>query len=171
MTALPLTIKQIDMPGRYDGIPADRYHSASLTKVPALGSSGAIALMQTAERDEAIGNAQHAIHQAEQLTARAEQAEAKPGMTLGVGDGSGQLFVHGDYDSIKAAQAIIFRAKRLAARVATLEAANGKLREMLGRAGGLLGQFYEHHGWTPVGREVIAIIGKATTPRDGGGNG
>lgn len=29
----------------------------------------------TAERDEAIGNAQHAIHQAEQLTARAKAAE------------------------------------------------------------------------------------------------
>jgi hypothetical protein len=30
---------------------------------------------------------------------------------MGVGDGSGKLFVYGDYDSIKAAQALIFRSE------------------------------------------------------------
>lgn len=34
---------------------------------------------------------------------------AKTEVSMGVGDGSGKLFVHGDYDSIKAAQAIIDR--------------------------------------------------------------
>lgn len=37
-------------------------------------------------------------------------------MTLGVGDGSGQLLVHGDYDSIKTAQRKLFqRAEALTA--------------------------------------------------------
>lgn len=44
---------------------------------------------------------------------RAREAEAKVGVTMGVGDGSGQLFVHGDYDSIKAAQAISLDRERL----------------------------------------------------------
>jgi len=34
-------------------------------------------------------------------------------LTMGVGDGSGKLFVHGDYDSIKAAQAIVLERDRL----------------------------------------------------------
>jgi hypothetical protein len=33
--------------------------------------------------------------------------------SLGVGDGTGQLFVHGDYESIKACQAIILERDRL----------------------------------------------------------
>lgn len=32
----------------------------------------------------------------------------KTAMTLGVGDGTGKLFVHGDYESIKATQKLIF---------------------------------------------------------------
>ena len=35
-------------------------------------------------------------------------------MVLGVGEGSGQLFVHGDYDSIKAAQKLLLEAEELA---------------------------------------------------------
>lgn len=34
---------------------------------------------------------------------------SEPGTTLGIGDGTGSLFVKGDYDSIKAAQAICIR--------------------------------------------------------------
>jgi len=34
-------------------------------------------------------------------------------VTMGVGSGDGNLFVHGDYESIKAAQALVFRAERL----------------------------------------------------------
>lgn len=34
-------------------------------------------------------------------------------VTMGVGRGDGNLFVHGDYDSIKAAQALVIRAERL----------------------------------------------------------
>lgn len=36
-----------------------------------------------------------------------------PDCTMGVGDGSGELFVHGSYESIKAAQALISRKEEL----------------------------------------------------------
>ena len=45
----------------------------------------------------------------------------EPECTLGVGDGSGQLFVHGSYEAIKAVQAIILRAERLTAELASLQ--------------------------------------------------
>jgi len=52
------------------------------------------------------------------VIARIERAAAPAntgGTMLGVGDGSGKLFVRGDYDSIKAVQAIIFENERLRA--------------------------------------------------------
>lgn len=39
------------------------------------------------------------------------------GYILGVGDGSGKLYVHGDIDSIMAAQAIIFERDQLKAEI------------------------------------------------------
>lgn len=45
----------------------------------------------------------------DQLQEQVRALESKTSMTMGVGDGSGKLFVHGDYDSIKAAQAIVLR--------------------------------------------------------------
>ncbi len=56
--------------------------------------------------------------------AETEKLRAQMGMTLGVGGGGGKLFVHGDYDSIKAAQAWIFRAEKA-------EAENARLVEAL----------------------------------------
>jgi hypothetical protein len=44
----------------------------------------------------------------------------KNNCTLGVGDGAGSLFVHGDYDSIKAVQKIIFERDKLRASYAAL---------------------------------------------------
>lgn len=38
-------------------------------------------------------------------------------MTIGVGTGDGKLFVHGDYDSIKAVQALIFELEDLRRKV------------------------------------------------------
>ncbi len=38
---------------------------------------------------------------------RAKELSRPPNVTLDVGDGSGNLFVHGDHDSIKAVQTII----------------------------------------------------------------
>lgn len=43
------------------------------------------------------------------------------GCTLGVGTGAGHLFVHGDYESVKAAQAIIDERSELAARNKSLD--------------------------------------------------
>ncbi|WP_273835609.1 hypothetical protein [Serratia marcescens] len=50
---------------------------------------------------------------------RIAELEAKTAMTMGVGSGNGNLFVHGDYDSIKAAQAIVLESESLRARLAT----------------------------------------------------
>lgn len=44
-------------------------------------------------------------------------------ITIGVGDGSGQLFVHGDFDSIAAVRNIILRLEGYASRCAQLETA------------------------------------------------
>lgn len=49
------------------------------------------------------------------LIARNAELEAKTALQMGVGDGAGQLFVYGDYDSIKAAQALVLRLEALAA--------------------------------------------------------
>lgn len=50
---------------------------------------------------------------------RITELEAKTAMTMGVGSGNGNLFVHGDYDSIKAAQAIVLENESLRAKLAT----------------------------------------------------
>lgn len=69
-----------------------------------------------------------------QLTALKEENEKlriKTSVSLGVGDGQGNLFVHGDYDSIKTVQAKIFELEKLRAKVAELEgAAIGALVEI-----------------------------------------
>ncbi|MBN5198729.1 hypothetical protein JY494_04315 [Serratia marcescens] len=49
---------------------------------------------------------------------RISELEAKTSMTMGVGDGSGSLFVHGDYDSIRAAQRIVLENEDLRAKLA-----------------------------------------------------
>ncbi len=50
---------------------------------------------------------------------RIAELEAKTSMTMGVGNGDGNLFVHGDYDSIKAAQRIVLDNEELRAKLAT----------------------------------------------------
>ena len=54
--------------------------------------------------------------QIDALKAENERLREQTSCTLGVGRGDGKLFVHGDYDSIKAAQAFIFRAEQAEAR-------------------------------------------------------
>ncbi|MEN4247956.1 hypothetical protein P9A06_25565 [Serratia marcescens] len=56
---------------------------------------------------------------AENAEQRVAELEAKTAMTMGVGSGNGNLFVHGDYDSIKAAQAIVLENESLRAKLAT----------------------------------------------------
>jgi len=48
------------------------------------------------------------------LNAECNSLRDKMAVTMGVGDGSGQLFVHGDYESIKAAQRILDERSALA---------------------------------------------------------
>lgn len=54
------------------------------------------------------------------LIAENERLHAMTETTMGVGSGEGSLFVHGDYDSIKAAQAIVIDRDELRAEVAGL---------------------------------------------------
>lgn len=51
-----------------------------------------------------------------------DELRAKTAATCGVGDGSGQLFVHGDYDSIKQVQHLIFEVERLRKEVSVQRA-------------------------------------------------
>ncbi|MCQ9422694.1 hypothetical protein NRB16_04000 [Pseudomonas sp. LJDD11] len=49
-----------------------------------------------------------ALARAEKLQAEVKRLQAITSTSMGVGNGSGQLIVHGDYDSIKAAQRILW---------------------------------------------------------------
>ena len=50
-----------------------------------------------------------------------EQLRKKTAVTMGVGCGAGQLFVHGDSESISAAKAIVLEGERLRAELASTE--------------------------------------------------
>lgn len=56
------------------------------------------------------------------LVTRNAELERKTAVQMGVGDGSGQLCVYGDYESIKAAQAFVIRCFEQGKRIAELEA-------------------------------------------------
>lgn len=43
--------------------------------------------------------------------AEVERLNSMTAVAMGIGKGDGNLFVHGDYDSIKAAQSLVFRAE------------------------------------------------------------
>jgi hypothetical protein len=47
----------------------------------------------------------------ERLQAEVERLKSMTSVTMGIGRGDGNLFVHGDYESIKAAQSLVFRAE------------------------------------------------------------
>lgn len=65
-------------------------------------------------RTYARANVEH--HTAAQA-AEIEALRAKTAMTMGVGTGDGKLFVHGDYESIKAAQEIVLERDALRAEM------------------------------------------------------
>ena len=72
-----------------------------------------------------------------------DELRLKTAMTLGVGEGSGQLFVHGDYESIKACQRIIFEReafwKKLDAMEIERDEANESARQAIERIAGYIG--------------------------------
>lgn len=49
----------------------------------------------------------------DKLQAEVERLRSMTAVTVGVGRGDGNLFVHGDHDSIKAVQALVFRAEQV----------------------------------------------------------
>lgn len=63
----------------------------------------------------------------EELLAEVERLKSMTAMTMGVGSGDGNLFVHGDYESIKAAQAIVLERDALQAEVERLNRILGRI--------------------------------------------
>lgn len=59
----------------------------------------------------------------ERLRAEVERLKSMTAMTMGVGSGDGNLFVHGDYDSIKAVHALVFRAEQMEKALRLIESA------------------------------------------------
>jgi len=53
----------------------------------------------------------------EKLRKEVERLKSMTAVTMGVGSGGGNLFVHGDYDSIKAAQDIVLERDKLRAEL------------------------------------------------------
>lgn len=53
------------------------------------------------------------IAERDSLRAECDALRAKTSMSIGVGDGTGNLFVHGDYNSIKRVQELIFECEKL----------------------------------------------------------
>lgn len=51
-----------------------------------------------------------------------ERLRAKTRTTMGVGSGDGQLFIHGDYESVKAAQRIVIERDQLRAELSAIKA-------------------------------------------------
>lgn len=69
------------------------------------------------------------LEERDALAAEVERLKSMTAVTMGVGSGDGSLYVHGDYDSIKAAQALVIRAERLEEVLEERDA----LRERLGK--------------------------------------
>ncbi len=68
------------------------------------------------------GEAATALESLSRELAEARARDYRQMTCMGVGDGSGQLFVYGDYDSIKAAQRIVLRAEEAEWRLARMSA-------------------------------------------------
>jgi hypothetical protein len=62
---------------------------------------------------KAVNNYDKLRDECDALRAECDALRAKTSMSIGVGDGTGSLFVHGDYDSIKRVQALIFECEKL----------------------------------------------------------
>ncbi len=67
------------------------------------------------DRDPDLVLANAAVRLTE-LQAEVDKLREKCSVTMGVGSGTGNLFVHGDYDSIKAAQNTALECERLSAQ-------------------------------------------------------
>lgn len=79
------------------------------------------------ERLRALSRYEHSDYSiGDEAAAEIEALRARTAVTMGVGTGDGKLFVHGDHDSIKAAQAIVLQRDTLRAEVSRQEALKEK---------------------------------------------
>ena len=91
-----------------------------------------------------------------ELRAEVERLRAERQASLGVGDGSGQLIVHGKYDSIKECQRKLLAGEAAERRVRELEAAlSSCIADMESTE-----EFYGPH---PIAQQVIADAKTALT--------
>lgn len=74
-------------------------------------------------RSEGGGFATVLVDGVEYTPEQIAQACTRRRMSVGVGDGNGQLFVYGDYDSVKTCQAKLLRAGRIEQAAIELRAA------------------------------------------------
>ena len=65
------------------------------------------------------------------LRAKVERLQAMTAITAGVGDGDGNLFVHGNYGSIKRVQAMVFDGEALRSRLLKYEDAEGNPQPLM----------------------------------------
>lgn len=136
---------------RRSGDATKRYHPPGTEFVALDTAQTHVARLQadlTSANADKEAYAQNAIDLRRQLDASRTEIERLKAITctsMGVGDGSGQLIVHGDYDSIKAAQRILWERDDLKTRAAELE---GLLREMI-----------QQH--VEAGTDYTAVVGKA----------
>lgn len=61
------------------------------------------------------------VEELNRLYEEVSELRSRTSVSMGVGNGSGKLFVYGDLESIQAAQAIVLRAERMSARVEELQ--------------------------------------------------
>lgn len=77
---------------------------------------------EIAKRDGELAACRVAVENCELFLARIAELEAKTRTSMGVGSGSGNLFVYGNYDSIKAAQKIVIERDQIRAELAAIKA-------------------------------------------------
>ena len=77
---------------------------------------------EIAKRDEELAACRIAVENCEVFRARIVELEEKTSTAMGVGSGSGNLFVYGDHDSIKAAQKIVIEHDQFRAELDAIKA-------------------------------------------------
>lgn len=95
------------------------------------------------------------------------QLRAKTQVTMGVGNGSGSLFVYGDYDSIKAAQKIVLEVEKLRAENEGLRKDAGRYA-YIAEASLVVGIGWDHDGhFSPSPKaDLDAAVDKAMQPSE-----
>lgn len=75
-----------------------------------------------AQQPAAVDGPDAQVAEIEALRAEVERLKSMTDVTMGIGSGDGNLFVHGDYESIKAAQAVVLERDALRAGIEELAA-------------------------------------------------